>query len=112
VLFYSILKEGLILMKSSKSKKLAKIWIFLNGILILSAIIKKLRICFYFGLTYKRLGVFAFLILAIVEVYFFIKSPNNSYFLLNDLVFFGTILLCSLSTGNLIPITIFRKTKK
>jgi hypothetical protein len=43
--------------KSSKSKKLAKIWTF-KWILILSAIIKKLRIYFYFGLTYKRLGVF------------------------------------------------------
>lgn len=89
-------------------KKLAKIWIVLNGLLILSAIVKNSEYISVFGLTYKRLGVYAFLTLAIIGLFFvFIKvtkQKTNAY-LLNQMLwyFYGTVLLCSfVNWGNLI----------
>jgi len=94
--------------KAVQLKRLAKIWIFLNGILIVSTIIKNSEYVSFYGLTYKRLGVYAFLILAIIGlVYAFLKIANqktNAY-LANQMVwyFYGTILLCSyVNWGNLI----------
>lgn len=94
--------------KATSLKILAKLWIFLNGILIVSAIIKNAEYVSFFGLTYKRLGVFAFLILAIIGlVYAFLKirrQKTNAY-LVNQMVwyFYGTVLLCSyVNWGNLI----------
>lgn len=94
--------------KAQNLKKLAKIWIFLNGILILSAIIKNSEYVSYFGLTYKRLGVFAFLILAIVGLviaFFKIINQKTNAYLFNQMIwyFYSTVLLCSfLNWGNLI----------
>ncbi|MFH6995698.1 DUF4153 domain-containing protein [Flavobacterium sp. FlaQc-48] len=89
-------------------KKLAKIWIVLNGLLIISAMLKNSEYISVFGLTYKRLGVYAFLILAIIGLVFvFIKitkQKTNAY-LLNKMVwyFYGTVLLCSfVNWGNLV----------
>ncbi|WP_394773335.1 DUF4173 domain-containing protein [Flavobacterium sp.] len=89
-------------------KKLAKIWIVLNGLLIISAIIKNSEYISVFGLTYKRLGVYAFLILAIIGLIFVFlkitKQKTNAY-LINQMVwyFYGTVLLCSfVNWGNLI----------
>lgn len=89
-------------------KRLAKLWIFLNGVLIVSTFIKNAEYVSFFGLTYKRLGVFAFLILAIIGlVYAFLKirrQKTNAY-LVNQMVwyFYGTVLLCSfVNWGNLI----------
>lgn len=89
-------------------KKLAKIWIVLNGLLIVSAIIKNSEYISVFGLTYKRLGVYAFLILAIiglVYVFFKITKQKTNAYLINQMVwyFYGTVLLCSfVNWGNLI----------
>ncbi len=94
--------------KAKNLKKLAKIWILLNGILILSAIIKNSEYVSFFGLTYKRLGVYVFLILAIIGlVISFIKitKQKTNAFLFNQMIwyFYGTILLCSfVNWGNLI----------
>lgn len=89
-------------------KKLAKIWIALNGLLIVSTIIKNTEYISVFGLTYKRLGVYAFLILAIIGLVFVFlkitKQKTNAY-LINQMVwyFYGTALLCSfVNWGNLI----------
>ena len=89
-------------------KRLAKIWILLNGVLIVSTITKNSEYVSFYGLTYKRLGVYAFLILAIIGlVYSFlkiIKQKTNAY-LVNQMVwyFYGTVLLCSyVNWGNLI----------
>ena len=94
--------------KATNLKRLAKIWILLNGVLILSTIIKNSEYVSFFGLTYKRLGVYAFLILAIVGLVFaFLKIINqktNAY-LFNQMIwyFYGTILLCSfVNWGNII----------
>jgi len=86
--------------KAKQLKILTKIWILLNGLLILSTIIKNAEYVLNFGLTYKRLGVFAFLILALIGLYFtFLKIYNkktNAY-LFNRMFwcFYGTVLLCS-----------------
>ena len=110
VIFSIIMAVGVILFyfkggfnfdeKAKKLKKLAEIWIFLNGILILCAIIKNSEYVSFFGLTYKRLGVYAFLILAIIGlVIAFIKitKQKTNAFLFNQMIwyFYGTILLCS-----------------
>ncbi len=86
--------------KAKRLKMLTKIWILLNGLLILSTIIKNTEYVLNFGLTYKRLGVFAFLILALIGLYFtFLKIYNqktNAY-LFNQMFwcFYSTLLLCS-----------------
>ncbi|TCN56463.1 DUF4173 domain-containing protein [Flavobacterium circumlabens] len=94
--------------KALNLKRLAKLWLLLNGVLIVSTIIKNSEYVSFFGLTYKRLGVYAFLILAIIGlVYAFLKIKNqktNAY-LFNQMVwyFYGTVLLCSfVNWGNLI----------
>jgi len=94
--------------KATNLKRLSKIWIVLNGVLILSTAIKNSEYVSFFGLTYKRLGVYAFLILAIIGlVYAFLKitkQKTNAY-LFNQMVwyFYGTVLLCSFfNWGNLI----------
>ncbi len=94
--------------KAHLLKKLAKVWIVLNVVLIVSAIIKNTEYVSFYGLTYKRLGVYAFLILAIIGlVYSFLKitkQKTNAY-LVNQMVwyFYSTILICSFfNWGNLI----------
>ena len=94
--------------KAKNLKKLAKIWILLNGFLILSTIIKNSEYVSFFGLTYKRLGVYAFLILSIIGLIIsfvkIIKQKTNA-FLFNQMIwyFYGTILLCSfVNWGNII----------
>jgi hypothetical protein len=118
VIFSIIMAVGVILFyfkggfnfdeKAKNLKLLSKVWIFLNGILILSTIIKNSEYIYFFGLTYKRLGVYAFLILAIIGLIFtflkIIKQKTNAY-LINQIVwyFYGTILLCSfVNWGSLI----------
>ncbi|TPG40189.1 DUF4173 domain-containing protein [Flavobacterium pectinovorum] len=120
VIFSIIMAVGVILFyfkggfnfdeKATNLKKLAKIWIVLNVILIVSTIIKNSEYVSFFGLTYKRLGVYAFLILAIIGLVFaffkITKQKTNAY-LFNQMVwcFYGTILLCSfVNWGNLITI--------
>lgn len=118
VIFSTLMAVGVILFyfkggfnfdkKATILKKLAKIWIFLNGVLIISTIVKNSEYVSFFGLTYKRLGVYAFLILAIIGlVYAFLKitkQKTNAY-LFNQMIwyFYGTVLLCSfVNWGNLI----------
>ena len=118
VIFSIIMAVGVILFyfkggfnfdeKAKNLKRLSKIWIFLNGILIFSTIIKNSEYVSFFGLTYKRLGVYAFLMLAIIGLFFtflkIVKQKTNGY-LVNQMVwyFYGTILLCSfVNWGNLV----------
>ncbi|MBF4517516.1 DUF4173 domain-containing protein [Flavobacterium sp. ANB] len=118
VIFSTLMAVGVILFyfkggfnfdqKATTLKKLAKIWIFLNGILIVSTIIKNSEYVSFFGLTYKRLGVYAFLTLAIIGlVHAFLKitrQKTNAY-LFNQMIwyFYGTVLLCSfVNWGDLI----------
>lgn len=118
VIFSIIMAVGLILFyfkggfnfdkKAINLKKLAKIWIVLNGLLIVSTFIKNSEYIAVQGLTYKRLGVYAFLVLAIIGLVFVFlkitKQKTNAY-LANQMVwyFYGTVLICSfVNWGNLI----------
>jgi hypothetical protein len=99
ILFY--FKGGFNFDKKAKNlKRLSKVWIVLNGILILSTIIKNSEYVSFFGLTYKRLGVYSFLILAIIGLtitFLKITKQKTNAYLMNQMVwyFYGTILLCS-----------------
>lgn len=86
--------------KAGILKLLAKIWVFLNTVLVFSAFAKNSEYVMNLGLTYKRLGVYAFLILSIIGLIFtFIKiqkQKTNAY-LFNQMAwyFYGTVLVCS-----------------
>lgn len=78
----------------------AYIWILLNLILVLSAMAKNAEYVYHFGLTYKRLGVFAFLILSVFGLVFTgykISTKKTNMYLLNVMswVFYAMILVCS-----------------
>ncbi len=101
VIFSTLMSIGVILLyfkgefnfdaKANKIKNLAKIWIVLNAILIVSTCIKNAEYVSFFGLTYKRLGVFAFLILSMISLVFtFLKitrQKTNAY-LFNQMVWY------------------------
>ena len=99
ILFY--FKNGFNFDEKATSLKIsAKIWIVLNGTLVLSAIIKNAEYISGFGLTYKRLGVYAFLTMALIGLIFtFIKIQNRktNAFLFNKMFWasYGLILVCS-----------------
>jgi hypothetical protein len=92
--------------KAGNLKSLSKIWIVLNGILVSSAMMKNFEYVAEFGLTYKRLGVFAFLLLAIIGLsitFWKIHKQKTNPYLFNKMIwyFYGTILLCSfINWGN------------
>ncbi|NWL04133.1 DUF4173 domain-containing protein [Flavobacterium collinsii] len=94
--------------KAKTLKNLAKIWLTLNVVLIISAIIKNTEYVSFYGLTYKRLGVYAFLILSIVGLIISfqkIRKQKTNAYLFNQMVwyFYGTILLCSyVNWGNIV----------
>lgn len=81
-------------------KILAKIWVFLNAILVISAFVKNSEYVINLGLTYKRLGVYTFLTLSIIGLVFTYiklqKQKTNAY-LFNQMFWYvyGTILVCS-----------------
>src|SRR5690606_6205641 len=76
------------------------IWIFLNAVLVLSAAAKNAEYVLNLGFTYKRLAVFAFLILSIIGLLItFLKIINQktNVYIINHMVwyFYGTILVSS-----------------
>jgi len=86
--------------KAGLLKILAKIWIFLNAILVMSAAVKNYEYIVNYAFTYKRLGVFAFLLLSLVGLaltFIKIQKQKRNIFLVNTMVwyFYGTILVCS-----------------
>ena len=99
ILFY--FKRGFNFYEKAKSLKIsAKIWIVLNSVLVISASLKNSEYIINFGLTYKRLGVYAFLTMALIGLIFtFIKIQNKktNAFLFNKMFWasYGLILVCS-----------------
>ncbi len=87
--------------QKAKSLKIsAKIWIVLNAVLVISASLKNSEYIINYGLTYKRLGVYAFLTMALIGLIFtFIKIQNKktNAFLFNKMFWasYGLILVCS-----------------
>lgn len=99
ILFY--FKRGFNFDEKAKSLKIsAKVWIVLNAVLVISASLKNSEYIINFGLTYKRLGVYAFLTMALIGLIFtFIKIQNRktNAFLFNKMFWasYGLILVCS-----------------
>jgi len=99
ILFY--FKRGFNFDNKAKSLKVsAKIWIVLNAVLVISASLKNSEYIINFGLTYKRLGVYAFLTMALIGLIFtFVKIQNKktNAFLFNKMFWasYGLILVCS-----------------
>ncbi|MGG5208724.1 DUF4173 domain-containing protein [Chryseobacterium sp. MIQD13] len=86
--------------KAKLMKILARIWIILNAILVCSAALKNYEYIISYGFTYKRLGVFAFLLLSLVGLaltFIKIQKKKRNAFLFNTMTwyFYGTILACS-----------------
>lgn len=86
--------------KAGLMKILVKIWIVLNAVLAISAMLKNTEYIFSYGFTYKRLGVCAFLILSLVGLaitFIKIQIKKKNVFLFNTMIwfFYGTILACS-----------------
>ncbi|WP_294245216.1 DUF4153 domain-containing protein [uncultured Chryseobacterium sp.] len=86
--------------KARFMKVLAKTWIVLNAVLVISAMLKNSEYIIHHGFTYKRLGVYAFLTLSLIGlVMTFIKIHfrKKNAFLFNTIAWYlyGTILICS-----------------
>lgn len=86
--------------KARPLKLLAQIWLTLNMILVISAIIKNSEYILNLGLTYKRLGVYAFLVLCIIGLsltFIKIRKQKTNAFLFNHMAwyFYGTVLIAA-----------------
>jgi hypothetical protein len=94
--------------KAGLMKILVKIWIVLNAVLVISAMLKNTEYIINYGFTYKRLGVYAFLILSLIGLvmtFVKIQMKKKNVFLFNTMVwyFYGTVLACSyINWGGLI----------
>jgi len=99
ILFY--FKRGFNFDEKARALKIsAKLWIILNAVLVISASLKNSEYIINFGLTYKRLGVYAFLTMALIGLIFtFVKiqKKKTNAFLFNQMFWacYGLILVCS-----------------
>lgn len=87
--------------KAEKLKKLSYLWLILNSVLVLSAVFKTMQYVGTYGLTTKRIGVFIFLLLCLVGMYYSyvkISQKKTNSFLVTKMawVFFFTFTLNSM----------------
>lgn len=81
-------------------KRLSILWIILNSLLIASTFLINSHYIYEYGLTFKRISVYIFLLLCLVGLYFTYfkikRRKTNSYlFRKMLLVFFITFIVCS-----------------
>ncbi|KOY85295.1 hypothetical protein AD998_03215 [bacterium 336/3] len=86
ILFYYFRQNLNFYTRNKFLQKIAYLWLFQNGILLISVLLR----CYYYiqehGLAYKRIGVILFLILTLiglVSVYHKIKAKKTAYYLLH-----------------------------
>ncbi len=88
----------------------AKVWIILNVFLVISAIYQNSAYVFALGLTYKRLGVYMFLMLCVYGLFFTymkIQYKKKNYYLVDKMSwgFLYALVFCSLGNwGTLITV--------
>ncbi|MCT4582877.1 MAG: DUF4173 domain-containing protein [Flavobacteriales bacterium] len=85
VMLYVFRKNQNFYKKNRRLKQLAYAWIAQNGILIISVIIRNHNYISEYGLTHKRIGVYIFLLLTIVGLFFLylkIKNKKSLYYLM------------------------------
>lgn len=107
ILFY--FKGALNFIRNNKTLLLlSKIWLGLNGILVISAAIQNSIYIDALGLTYKRLGVYLFLILCVVGLFYSyqkIKLQKTNFYLIDKMtwaVFYSLILSSLFNWGSII----------
>ena len=81
-------------------KRLAKLWIVLNLVLIVVTAVKNTEYLILHAFTYKKLGVYAFLLLSaigLVVTFIKIQRKKTNAFLFNSMLwaFYGMVLVCS-----------------
>lgn len=87
--------------KENKNLKLvAYLWIALNAFLVINIIIKDTQYIYYFGLTYKRIGVLIYLLLTIIGLVttsIKVKNIKNFWYLfrINALTAFTILIISS-----------------
>lgn len=100
ILFY--FKGALNFIQNNKTLVLlSKMWLLLNAILVLSAIVQNTVYVDALGLTYKRLGVYLFLILCAIGLFFSyrkIELKRTNFFLIDKMTWavFYSLIFCSL----------------
>ncbi len=107
ILFY--FKGALNFIQNNKTLLLlSKIWLGLNGILVISAATQNSIYIDALGLTYKRLGVYLFLILCVVGLFYSyqkIKLQKTNFYLIDKMtwaVFYSLILSSLFNWGSII----------
>ncbi len=87
--------------KNNKNlKTVAYIWIILNIILVINIAIKDYQYIYYFGFTYKRIGVLVYLLLTIIGLFtttIKVKQIKNFWYLfrVNTLTAFTILIITS-----------------
>ncbi|WP_326982125.1 DUF4173 domain-containing protein [Chryseobacterium sp. MYb264] len=86
--------------KAGVMKILAKVWMILNAVLVFSAMAKNTEYIINYGMTYKRVGVYAFLLLSLIGLiltFIKIQKQKKNAYLFNTMMwyFYGTLLLMS-----------------
>lgn len=81
--------------------RLAKIWIILNGVLIICATYQNSLYVLELGLTYKRLGVYLFLILCgfgLTFSFFKLLRKHKNFYLIDQMAWtlYYSLIVCSL----------------
>jgi len=107
ILFY--FKGALNFIQNNKTLLLlSKIWLGLNGILVISAATQNSIYIDVLGLTYKRLGVYLFLILCVMGLFYSyqkIKLQKTNFYLIDKMtwaVFYSLILSSLFNWGSII----------
>lgn len=85
---------------NSVLKVAAYAWVFQNAILAISVAIRNYRYIDHFGLAYKRLGVFIFLLMVfigLITLFFKIKEKRTLYYLLhrNSWALYSVLIILS-----------------
>lgn len=94
--------------KNKSLKAVAYTWIVLNAILVINIIIKDTQYIYYFGLTYKRIGVLAYLLLTVIGLittFIKVKNLKNFWYLfrINTLTAFSILVVsCTLNWDSFI----------
>ena len=97
--------------KANKHLKfVAYTWIILNAILVINIVLKDLQYIYYFGLTYKRIGVIIYLLLTVIGLittFIKVKSIKNFWYLfrINTLTAFSILVVsCTINWDSYITI--------
>ncbi|WP_203258984.1 DUF4153 domain-containing protein [Hyunsoonleella ulvae] len=96
--------------KNRNLKLVAYTWIVLNAILVVNIIIKDVQYIYYFGLTYKRIGVLVYLLLTVIGLtttFIKVRNLKNFWYLLRTntvTAFIILVISCTLNWDSYITV--------